>query len=309
MTITIPRAGTQQVEIHGHPLTLSNLDKVLYPEAGFTKADVIDYLVRIAPVLLPHLEDRALTLKRYPDGVEEKFFYEKNCPKHRPDWVQTVQVWSEGNQREMSYCKVEDVATLAWLGNLADLELHAQLAKEPEHMRPTVLVFDLDPGHPATIVECSQVALMLRATFGELDLEMLPKTSGSKGMQVYVPLNTDVTYDETKPFAHAVAQVLEKQHPELVVSRMKRDLRPGKVFIDWSQNDDSKTTVCPYSLRAKAQPTVSTPLTWSEVEACAEAGDADLLVFTAADVLTRVEQQGDLFEPVLTLRQQLPSFG
>ncbi|MCW2973885.1 MAG: primase-like protein [Thermoleophilia bacterium] len=309
-TTTIPHEGTQLVEIDGHQVKLSKLDKVLYPEAGFTKADVVDYLVRIAPVLLPHLEDRALTLKRYPNGVDEKFFYEKNCPKHRPDWVQTVQVWSEGNQREMSYCKVEDVATLAWLGNLADLELHAQLAKEPEHMRPTVLAFDLDPGPPATIVECGRVALMLRETFGELGLEMFPKTSGSKGMQVYVPLNTDdVTYDQTKPFAHAMAQVLERQHPELVVSKMKKDLRHGKVLIDWSQNDDSKTTVCPYSLRAKAQPTVSTPLAWEEVEACVAAEDPDLLVFTAADVLARVEEHGDLFAPVLTLQQELPSFG
>ena len=308
-TVTIPDTGSTALEIDGHALKLSNLDKVLYPEAGFTKSDVIDYLVRIAPVLLPHLEDRALTLKRYPNGVDEKFFYEKNCPAHRPDWVQTVQVWSEGNQREMSYCLVEDVATLAWLGNLADLELHASLSKAPHFDRPTVLAFDLDPGDPATIVECGQVALLLRDVFGELGLEMFPKTSGSKGMQVYVPLNADVTYERTKPFAHAMAQVLEREHPELVVSKMKKSLRDGKVLVDWSQNDPHKTTVCPYSLRAKARPTVSTPLMWSEVEACVEAGDPELLVFTASDVLARVEEHGDLFAPVLELTQELPEFG
>ncbi|MCW2949538.1 MAG: primase-like protein [Thermoleophilia bacterium] len=307
-TIEIPHQGTQQVEIDGHQLKLSKLDKVLYPEVGFTKADVIEYMVRIAPVLLPHVAQRAMTLKRYPNGVDDKFFYEKNCPAHRPDWVRTVEVWSEGNQRDMSYCVVEDVATLAWLGNLADLELHASLSKAPHFDRPTVLAFDLDPGPPATIVECGEVALMLRETFGELGLEMFPKTSGSKGMQVYVPLNADITYDETKPFAHAMAQVLEKQHPELVVSKMKKSLRDGKVLVDWSQNDPHKTTVCPYSLRAKSRPTVSTPLRWDEVEACVETRDPAMLVFTADDVLRRVDELGDLFAPVLELEQHLPAF-
>jgi len=307
--IEIPNSGTQNVEIDGHSLKLSKLDKVLYPDVGFTKADVIDYYVRIAPYVLPHLEGRALTLKRYPNGVDDKFFYEKNCPKHRPDWVQTVQVWSEGNQREMSYCTVDEVATLAWLGNLADLELHASLAEAAELQRPTVLAFDLDPGPPATIVECSRVALELREVFGDLGLEMFPKTSGSKGMQIYVPLNTDVTFEQTKPFAHAIAQLLEKSHPDLVVSKMKKSLRDGKVLIDWSQNDDSKTTVCPYSLRAKSQPTVSTPLMWEEVEACAESGDPDQLVFTSDDVLARVAEHGDLFAGVLELKQELPNLG
>lgn len=298
---------TEEVQIGGKTLTVSNLGKVMYPKVGFTKGQVIDYYARIAPVLLPHLKDRPLTLKRYPNGVEGMFFYEKNCPAHRPKWVKTAPVWSEGSGRTMQYCLANDLPTLVWAANLADIELHTSLSKKADVLKPTVLAFDLDPGSPADIVLCSRIALVVRELFQSLGLECFPKTSGSKGMQVYVPLNTKVDYDRTKPFAHSVAQLLEKEHPALVVSDMKKSLRPGKVLIDWSQNDDHKTTVCVYSLRAKERPTVSTPLEWKEVERCATKKDPELLVFTSDQVLERVKKKGDLFAPVLTLKQTLPS--
>jgi bifunctional non-homologous end joining protein LigD len=294
------------VDVEGKRLKLSNLDKVLYPVANFTKGQVIDYYVRIAPVLLPHLRGRPMTMKRYPNGVNGMFFYEKNCPSHRPDWVKTAKVWSEGNNRWMDYCLFEDIATLVWAANLADLELHSSLSLGKEILRPTFIVFDLDPGPPANIVLCCQVGLWVRETFAKLKLESFAKTSGSKGLQVYVPLHTAVTYDDTKPFAHELARMLERQHPQLVVSDMKKSLRTGKVFVDWSQNDDHKTTVSVYSLRAKDRPTVSTPVTWEEVENCLASGDPDSLVFDASAVLERVKSHGDLFEPVLKLKQKLP---
>ena len=243
------------IEVEGRKITLSNLEKVLYPKAGFTKGQVIDYYVRIAPVLLPHLANRALTLKRYPNGVDGMFFYEKNCPAYRPAWMKTAKVWSEGNNRFMDYCVVADLPTLVWLGNLADLELHTSLSRAPETQLPTVIAFDLDPGAPATIVQCCQVGLWVRDIFEQFGLHAFAKTSGSKGLQVYVPLNTAVTYDQTKPFAKAIARLLEESHPDLVVSDMKKALRVGKIFVDWSQNDNYKTTVNVYSLRAKDQPT------------------------------------------------------
>jgi len=294
------------IEVEGRQIKLANLDKVLYPKAGFTKGQVIDYYVRIAPVLLPHLADRALTLKRYPNGVEGMFFYEKNCPTYRPSWMKTAKVWSEGNNRFMHYCVVADLPTLVWLANLADLELHTSLSRAPETNRPTVIAFDLDPGAPATIVQCCQVGLWVRDIFEQFGLQAFAKTSGSKGLQVYVPLNTAVTYEQTKPFAKAIAQLLEERHPDLVVSDMKKALRVNKVFVDWSQNDDYKTTVNVYSLRAKDQPTVSTPVTWKEVETCLKKGDPELLVFTSDQALQRAEKFGDLFEPVLKLKQKLP---
>ena len=294
------------IEVEGRQIKLSNLEKVLYPKAGFTKGQVIDYYVRIAPVLLPHLADRALTLKRYPNGVDGMHFYEKNCPSYRPDWMKTARVWSEGNNRFMDYCVVADLPTLVWLGNLADLELHTSLSRAPETQRPTVIAFDLDPGPPATIVQCCQVGLWIREIFEQFGLQAFAKTSGSKGLQVYVPLNTAVTYEQTKPFAKAIARLLEERHPDLVVSDMKKALRVNKVFVDWSQNDDYKTTVNVYSLRAKDQPTVSTPVTWQEVENCLKKGDPELLVFTSDNVLQRVEKSGDLFGPVLKLKQKLP---
>jgi len=294
------------IEVDGRHIKLSNVDKVLYPKAGFTKGQVIDYYVRVAPVLLPHLADRALTLKRYPNGVDGMHFYEKNCPSYRPAWMKTARVWSEGNNRYMEYCVVADLPSLVWLANLADLELHTSLSRAPEIQRPTVIAFDLDPGPPATIVQCCQVGLWIRDLFEQFGLEAFAKTSGSKGLQVYVTLNTPVTYEQTKPFAKALARLLEERYPEQVVSDMKKTLRVNKVFVDWSQNDDYKTTVNVYSLRAKDQPTVSTPVTWQEVENCLKKGDPDLLVFISDQVLQRVEKQGDLFSAVLTLKQKLP---
>lgn len=294
------------IEIEGRQIKLSSLDKVLYPKAGFTKGQVIDYYARIAPVLIPHLAGRPLTLKRYPEGVEGLHFYEKNCPAYRPEWMKTAKIWSPGNNRFMYYCVVEDLPTLVWLANLADLELHVSLSRAPEMQQPTVIAFDLDPGAPANIVQCCLVAIWVRDIFANFGLESFAKTSGSKGLQVYVPLNSKITYDETKPFARAIARLLEDSHRDLVVSDMKKSLRSNKVFVDWSQNDDYKTTVCVYSLRAKEQPTVSTPVTWKEVEACLKKSDPELLVFTSEQALKRVEKSGDLFEPVLKLKQSLP---
>jgi bifunctional non-homologous end joining protein LigD len=302
--VTPKAAKAVEVEVEGRRLKLSNLDKVFYPAVGFTKGEVIDYYRRVAPALLPHLRDRPLTLKRYPDGVEGQFFYEKQCPSYRPEWIETVTVQ---NKREIHYCLANDLATLIWLANLADLELHTSLARAEDVMRPTMMVFDLDPGEPATIVDCSRVGIALRELFTTLGLDCYPKTSGSKGLQIYVPLNTPVTYDKTKPFAHAIALHLEKQLPDLVVSSMKKSIRGGKVFVDWSQNDDHKTTACVYSLRARERPTVSTPVRWEEVEAALEAGDAERLVFDANAVLERVSEDGDLFAPVLDQKQKLPS--
>jgi bifunctional non-homologous end joining protein LigD len=300
------KASESVIDVEGRQIKLSNLEKVLYPKAGFTKGQVIDYYVRIAPVLLPHLADRALTLKRYPNGVDGMYFYEKNCPSYRPPWMKTARVWSEGNNRFMDYCVVADLPSLVWLGNLADLELHTSLSRAPETNRPTVIAFDLDPGAPATIVQCCQVGLWVREIFEQFGLQAFAKTSGSKGLQIYVPLNTAVTHEQTKPFAKAIAQLLEERHPALVVSDMKKALRVNKVLVDWSQNDDYKTTVNVYSLRAKDQPTVSTPISWQEVENCLKKSDPKLLAFTSDRVLRRVEKSGDLFEPVLTLKQKLP---
>jgi bifunctional non-homologous end joining protein LigD len=294
-----------EVSIDHRRLSLSNLGKVLYPEAGFTKGHVIDYYTRIAPVLLPHLRDRPLTLKRYPNGVDGGHFYEKRCPSHRPDWVRTAPVWSGRNEGDIDYCVADDLATLVWLANLADLEMHTPLARASDIETPTLVAFDLDPGPPATIVECASVALDLREAFDHLGLQAFPKTSGSKGMQVYLPLNTPgVTWDDTKTFAMQLAQLLERRDRGRVVSDMKKSLRGGKVFVDWSQNDRHKTTVNAYSLRAMDRPTVSTPLAWEEVERIAESGEP--LSFTAPEMLERVERHGDLFAPVQTLKQQLP---
>jgi bifunctional non-homologous end joining protein LigD len=295
-----------EVDIDGRRLSLSNLDKVFYPETGFAKGQVIDYYTRVAPVLLGHLRDRPLTLKRYPDGVTGPFFYEKQCPRHRPDWVAVAPVWSRHNSRTIEYCLANDLATLVWLANLADLELHTSLALATDVTAPTVVAFDLDPGPPATIVECAEVALRLREAFQHFGLEAFPKTSGSKGMQVYVPLNTPAGYSQTKPFARGIAQVLERRDPELVVSDMKKSLRKGKVLVDWSQNDEHKTTVNVYSLRARERPTVSTPLRWEEVEGVLETRDPETLAFTSDAVLERVAEHGDLFGPVIELEQELP---
>ncbi len=292
--------------VEGRKLPVSNLNKILYPKAGFTKGQVIDYYIRIAPVLLPHLKDRPLTMKRYPNGVEGEFFYEKNCPVHRPKWLKTAKVWSEGNNRIMDYCLANDLPSLVWAANLANLELHTSLARKRDVARPTMMVFDLDPGAPADIVQCCQVGIWLRDLLGKMKLKSFAKTSGSKGLQVYVPLNTPVTFDQTKDLSRALAEHLERAHPALVTFNMSKALRIGKVFVDWSQNDEHKTTINVYSLRAKEQPTVSTPVTWQEVENALKKKDSKLLTFTSDQVLPRVEKLGDLFEPIETLKQNLP---
>jgi bifunctional non-homologous end joining protein LigD len=294
------------LEIEGRKVDVSNLDKVFYPKAGFTKGQVIDYYIRISEMLLPHLKDRPISLKRYPDGVEGFFFYEKQCPSHRPKWVKTAKV-SKTEGGAIDYCVMNDLPALVWAANLADLELHTFLHRAPAIQRPTALAFDLDPGAPANIVQCCQVGLWLKEIFDELKLETFPKTSGSKGLQVYVPLNTAVTYEKTKAFSHALALRLEKEHPDAVVSRMQKVLRKGKVLVDWSQNDDKKTTVNVYSLRAKERPTVSTPVKWEEVAGALKKKDAARLTFETTDVLKRVAKFGDLFAPVLSLKQKLPA--
>ncbi|HEX4817850.1 MAG TPA: non-homologous end-joining DNA ligase [Nonomuraea sp.] len=283
------------VKVEGRELTLSNLDKVLYPDYGFTKAEVIDYYSRVAPALLPHLEGRPLTVKRYPNGVAGQFFFEKNAPEHTPGWVRRVNLPVPGstkNRESIDFAVVDDLPTLVYYANLAALELHVpqwRVDADGRALPPDLLVFDLDPGAPATIVECCQVALMLRELLRAEGLTARPKTSGSKGMQLYADWDCR---EEPSAYARRLAQALEKEHPGQVVSVMAKKARPGKVFIDWSQNNPAKTTVAPYSLRAREQPTVSTPLTWKEVESCERAED---LVFTAPDVLARVEKRGDLF--------------
>ncbi len=294
------------VDVEGRKLKLTNLDKVLYPAAGFTKGQVVDFYVRIAPVLVPHLAGRALTMKRYPEGVDHEYFFEKNAPMHRPDWVKTAPVWSESNHRTINFLLANDLPTLVWIANLASIELHPSLSRATDITLPTMIVFDLDPGPPANIVQCAQVGLWVREIFDHFGLKSFPKTSGSKGMQVYIPLNTRTSYEQTKSFAHAIARLLEQEHPELVVSDMKKAVRANKVFVDWSQNDEHKTTISVYSLRAREHPTVSTPVTWGEVEHALKKKDAARLVFEAKDVLARVEKMGDLFEPVQKLKQQLP---
>ena len=300
-----PELRDGQVEVDGRTLRLSNLDKVLYPKAGFTKGDVIDYYAAIAPAVLPHLRGRPLTMKRYPNGVEDKFFYEKQSPSHRPDWVRTAPV--QTGSKTIDFTLADDLPTLVWLANLADLELHTSLSLAEQPSRPTMLVFDLDPGPGMDILGCAEVGLWLRDAFAGLGLRTFAKTSGSKGLHVQVPLNTEVTYAQTKPFARAVAELMEKHHSERVVSRMTKRLRQDRVLVDWSQNDEHKTTVCAYSLRARERPTVSTPVTWDEVESALDAGDAGALSFEAGEALERVAEQGDLLAETLTLRQALPT--
>jgi bifunctional non-homologous end joining protein LigD len=295
------------LDVGGTQVAVSNLKKVLYPEVGFTKGDVIDYYIRISKVLLPHLKNRPITLKRYPDGVDGFFFYEKQCPPHRPKWVKTTRV-PKSDGSDIHYCVMNDLPALVWAANLADLELHTFLHRAPAIHRPTALAFDLDPGAPADIIRCCEVGLLLKAVFDSLGLKSFPKTSGSKGLQVYVPLNTpSATYEKTKTFAHQLALLLEQQAPKLVVSKMQKSLRKGKVLVDWSQNDDHKTTINVYSLRAKPHPTVSTPVTWDEVSAALKKKNAKLLTFETTDVLKRVAKHGDLFADVLTLKQKLPA--
>ena len=302
-------ATSQQVEVDGREIKLTNLDKVLYPKAGFTKGEVVDYYAKVAPAMVPHLAGRAVTLRRFPEGVDDTdaAFFEKRCPKHRPKWVKTASVRAGPRAGQIDFCVCDGLPTLLWMAQLAALELHPSLSLARAPTRPTVLAFDLDPGPPADIVDCSRVALRLRELLGQLELESFVKTSGSKGMQLYVPLNTKTSYEETRPFAQAIAQIAAKQNPDEVLAKMgKKTDRSGKVLIDWYQNNERKTTISVYSLRARERPTVSTPVTWDEVEAVAKSGDASELVFEAGEVLERIEQHGDLFAPVLELKQELP---
>jgi bifunctional non-homologous end joining protein LigD len=292
------------VVVEGRRLSVSNLDKVLYPAVSFTKAEVLDYYARVAPALLPHLGDRAVTLRRFPNGPSGKSFYEKNCPRHRPDWVKTAPI--QGEDGVIEFCRIDSVAALTWAANLAALELHTSMARVDDPDAPTMVVFDLDPGAPAGLLECAEVALLIRHVLEDLGLECVAKTSGSKGLQVYLPLNTPTTYGRTAGFSRTVAQALESSEPRKVVSAQRKDLRRGKVLVDWSQNSRHKTTVCAYSLRATDDATVSTPLQWEEVEEAVAAGDATDLRFRGPDVLERVGDLGDLFAPAATLRQRLP---
>lgn len=288
-------------------LRFSNWDKVFFPAAGFTKGDLIEYAVAIAPTLLPHLRDRPVTLRRWPDGVEGRTFYEKNAPSHRPDWVQTASIYSSSERRRIDYVLVQETATLAWLANLAAIELHPSLSLARDMAHPTAVVFDLDPGPPAGLDECAEVALLLHGLFEQLGLRSAVKTSGGKGMQVYVPIGEgSASYERTKPFARRIAQLLEQRLPDLVVSRMTKALRAGKVLVDWSQNDQHKTTVSVYSVRARELPHVSAPLSWEELREAHAAGAAQRLRFTPSEVLARVEEQGDLFAPMLGSAQALP---
>jgi bifunctional non-homologous end joining protein LigD len=295
----MPQKST--VEVDGRRVALSNLDKVLYPETGFTKGEVIDYYVRIAPALLPHLADRPVSFKRFPDGVDGQGFFAKNAPRGTPEWVRTVRLPAPGSTKDretVDYVVIDDLPTLVWAANLAAIELHVpQWTVGPRGgvRDPNLLVLDLDPGSPATIVECSRVALMLRDLLAADGLAAYPKTSGSKGLQVYAPV-VPTSDERTSGYAHELARRLEREHPDLVLSRMAKNLRDGKVFVDWSQNNAAKTTVAPYSLRARSEPRVSTPLTWDEVERCRNPAD---LRFRAPEVLERVEEHGDLFEPLL----------
>ncbi len=291
------------VEVGGRTLQLSNLDKVLWPATGFTKGQMIGYYARVAPAMLPHLAGRPITLRRWPNGVDAPSFFEKNCPSHRPAWMRTA---AQGN---VAYCLLEEPADVVWTANLAAIELHPTLASAPDLDRPKAIVFDLDPAAPADVVTCARVALLIRAVLDRLDLAGWVKTSGSKGLQLYVPLNGPVGYEETRSFALGLARLLEKAHPDLVVTTQDRSVRPGKVLIDWSQNHQTKTTVSVYSLRARPEPGVSTPVTWDEVDDALRDGDSGRLRFSPEAVLERVKAKGDLMAPVLEVRQEVPRLG
>ncbi|MCE5287075.1 MAG: non-homologous end-joining DNA ligase [Pelosinus sp.] len=293
--------------VDGRALKVSNLDKIFYQNSGFTKGQVLDYYIRAAPIMLEHIAKRPITLKRYPNGAKGKFFYQKECPASRPRWLQTTPIWSQGNKKNTNYCLIDTLPSLIWAANLAALELHTSLSEVPNIHCPTMIVFDLDPGFPASILECAEVALLLKEHLDAFNLQSFVKTSGSKGLQLYVPLNTQATYDQTKLFAKTLASLLEKEQPKLVISKMTKKLRTGKIFIDWSQNDEHKTTVCAYSLRAKEVPSVSTPITWAEVISAYQNKDASELYFSPSEVLDRIDRLGDLFEPVLRLKQNMPS--
>ncbi|HWI06785.1 MAG TPA: non-homologous end-joining DNA ligase [Solirubrobacteraceae bacterium] len=292
------------LEVGGRQLPIRNLDRVVFPRTQTTKADLLDYYIRVGNVMLPHLRERLLHMHRYPEGVEGPRFWQKGCPKHRPEWMQTAPVWSRDKQANIDYCVVDELASLLWAVNIGSIELHTSLHTRADLHRPTTLAFDLDPGEGVDVVGCGEVALALREMLAGAGLRAFAKTSGSKGLQVYVPLNCDVSYAQTKPAARTIAQVLEEQWPQRVVSRMAKALRAGKVLIDWGQNTEHKSMVCVYSVRAKARPTVSTPLRWSELQDAVDARDPALLTFEMDDVLERIARDGDLFAEVLSLEQR-----
>jgi bifunctional non-homologous end joining protein LigD len=296
------RAAPNELEVDGRRLAIRNLDRVIFPRAGITKGRLLDYYVRVAGAILPHLRDRLLHMHRYPEGVEGPRFWQKGCPEHRPEWLSTAPVWSEQKQANIDYCVANELAAVLWAVNIGSIELHTSLHRIDDMQRPAAIAFDLDPGPGAGLEECCEVALRLRDLLAGASLESFPKTSGSKGLQVYVPVNSeDVTYDVTKPLSRRIAELLEAETPDRVVSKMAKKLRAGKVLVDWSQNTEHKSMVCAYSVRAKERPTVSTPVTWDEVET----GDPQLLVFEIDDVLDRVAERGDLFAAVLEKRQKL----
>jgi len=299
-------ATPTQIRIGRRVLPVSNIDKLLYPAADFTKGDVIHYYLRVANVLLPHLKNRPLTLKRYPNGTASLYFYEKRCPIHRPGWMTTTEV-KGGKAGAINFCVVNDAISLAWIANLASIELHPLLSRAPKVHQPTMMVFDFDPGPPAGVIQAATVALRVRDFLARLGLQSFPKTSGGKGIHLAVPLNTTVSFDDTKSFSRAIAQTLERQFPDKVVSNMSKALRKNKVFVDWSQNDEHKTTACVYSLRARDLPTVSAPIRWKELEDAVKKNDPDSLTFQAHEVIDRVSEHGDLFAPVLKLKQKLPT--
>jgi bifunctional non-homologous end joining protein LigD len=294
-----------QYDVGGRRLSIRHLDRVLFPRTGTTKSEVLSYYVAVSKHMLPHLRERLLHMHRYPEGVEGPRFWQKGCPGHRPDWMPTAPVWSRDKGQNIDYCVVNELAALLWAVNLGSIELHTSLHLRSDLHRPTVIAFDLDPGDGAGLMECCQVALRLRELLDQLGLKALVKTSGSKGLQIYVPLNADVSYEVTKPLARRIAEALAQETPELVVSQMARSARADKVLIDWSQNTEHKSMVCVYSVRAKQRPTVSTPVRWSEVEAALDAGDPQALSFEMGAVLERVAGLGDLFAPILSERQDL----
>jgi len=294
------------VDMAERRLSLSNLEKDLYPSYGFTKADILGYYRAIAPFILPHLKDRALTLKRYPEGVEKDFFFEKRCPSHRPAWVKTVEVPQDKGE-PITFCLANDLETLIWTQNLASLELHVPLARGGSPQTPDSMVFDLDPGEPANILDCARVALILRDLLSGLGLMSYVKTSGQKGLHVFVPLNLkEMTFEDTKTFSKTVAEIMQKHYPDLVTAKMAKQERTAKVFINWSQNDASKTMICVYSLRAREKPYVSFPLGWEELENLAGPGDPERLQVVYSEAARRVVEKGDLFQEMLMKEQKLP---
>jgi bifunctional non-homologous end joining protein LigD len=288
-----------QLDVGGRRLSIRNLDRVVFPHTGTTKGELLDYYVKVADAMLPHLHDRLLHMHRYPEGVDGPRFWQKGCPEHRPEWMPTAPVWSREKAANIDYCVVNELAALLWAVNIGSIELHTSLHRTGAMDRPTALAFDLDPGEGVGLLECCELGLRVRDLFASLGLDAYAKTSGSKGLQIYVPLDGEAPYAEAKPAARAVAELLERQTPATVVSRMAKRLRAGRVLVDWSQNTEHKSMVCAYSVRAKQRPTVSTPVTWEEVERAVGSGDPGALVFEMGDVLARVAELGDPFEPVL----------